>query len=156
MDAENSRHLISKLRWPIGYIILLLVSLMGIHNMRVNLESFDWGSGRSAVLATNFTIPKESWVDFFERLESFARANKFEFSKSRIHPTKEQFSIDFTRADIAMSGANIFDPLEFDLAFYIDPSKGGTPQKAEDLERMLEQSMSTVPGLLAVRRSGAP
>ena len=115
--------------------------------MASDRDNFDWGAGKLPVHGVKLVVPRQSWDQFFARLKMFAQANGFGVRIARIHPTKEQYTIDMWRKDVAASGENVFAPEDFDIDFYIDPSKGGTADAAAKLVEGMKTSLSEVTGI---------
>jgi hypothetical protein len=115
--------------------------------MASDRENFDWGAGKLPVHGVKLVVPRQSWDEFFVQLKMFAQANGFGVRIARIHPTKEQYTIDMWRKDVAASGENVFAPEDFDIDFYIDPSKGGTPDAVARVVDDMTTSLSKVAGL---------
>lgn len=116
------------------------------HLMSGDREDFDWGTGKMPVHGIRAAVPRKSWDKFFTQLKTFATTNGFGIRIARIHPVKEQFTIDMWRKDIAASGENVFDPLDFEIDFYVDPKMGGSADTVAPLIGMLKDDVSQVPG----------
>lgn len=108
--------------------------------------TFDFGEGRSAVSALKITVPQDQWERFFGDIKKFAERNNFEVRVARPKPDKDLVFVDLWRPDMAISGGNVFESLEFEIAFYIDPGKGGTREVAAEVEQALKNAIASVPG----------
>jgi hypothetical protein len=105
------------------------------------------GAGKLPVHSVKLVVPRQSWDQFFSQLKGFARSNNFGVRIARIHPTKEQYTIDMWRKDVAASGENVFAPEEFQIGFYVDPSKGGTPDAVARIVEDMKKYLSKVAGI---------
>ena len=110
-------------------------------------ETFEWGTGRLAASIFNIRVAKDVWPQFFNALEIYANKNGFQISRTRIHPVQEQYDIELTRHDAAMSAANIRELLDFEFAIYIDTAKGGSQEVAERLTASLAAELNSFPGI---------
>ena len=126
-------------------IVALIFTIGSV--MKMQMKTFDWGTGRLPVSIVNFNVPESSWPNFFDRLEVYARENNLDFGRSRIHPLDEQFGIILSRKDIAMSAVNVRSPLDFEFAFYVDPTNGGSQKTVDELEKSLSLALQSVAGL---------
>ena len=108
--------------------------------------TFDFGEGRSAVSAIKITVPQYQWERFFGDIKKFAERNSFEVRVAKPKSDKDLVFVDLWRPDMAISGGNVFEPQEFEIAFYIDPEKGGTPEVAAEVEQALKNAIASVPG----------
>ena len=109
--------------------------------------TFDFGEGRSAVSALKITVPQDQWERFFGDIKKFAERNNFEVRVAKPKPDKDLVLVDLWRPDMAISGGNVFESLEFEIAFYIDPDKGGTPESAAGVASDLKDTIAKVPGV---------
>lgn len=66
-----------------------------------------------------------------------------------LKPEKDIVYIDLWRSATAVAGENVFEPSDFDLSFYVDPSKGGTRDAALNLDNRLGQELRQFPGASA-------
>lgn len=121
-------------------------------NAQISAAQFDWADGHKAAIIVRYEVPDALLQSFYSYLEKFAASQKFEFSKSRIHPEKEQYSLDFTRPDVSISGDNIWGPNSYDLAFYFDPNMGGSMQLAEDILIEMNASIRDLSGVKFTRK----
>lgn len=115
--------------------------------MATDIDDFNWSAGKSAVHVVEMVVPHESRNAYFSQLRAFANENKFGLAITTFPRTKDQYTIELWRADIALSGDNEFDPQDFELAFYIDPNRGGTLETALELLKSLNETVATVPGI---------
>jgi hypothetical protein len=113
-------------------------------------ETFDFGSGRDPVTTVAFKVPSPSRDAFFAGLKSFAQANGFDIRIARIDPIKEEFAIDMSRKDIAVSSENVFDPLDFRVDFYADPSRGGSAEIAQSMVDELKRRLAIIPDVTLI------
>ena len=60
---------------------------------------------------------------------------------------KEQYNIELVRPDLAISAANIREPLEFEFAFYVDPARGGSKKILDDVTASMILDFQNVPGV---------
>ena len=114
--------------------------------MASDRDNFDWGAGKLPVHSVKLVVPRESWDQFFAQLKGFAQTNNFGVRIARIHPTKEQYTIDMWRKDVAASGENVFAPEDFQIGFYVDPSRG-TPDTVARIVEDMKASLSNVEGI---------
>lgn len=111
--------------------------------------TFDFGKGRSAVCAIKATVPVDQWDHLFADIRKFAENNQFDMRIARLKPERDIVYVDLWRQDTAIAGENVFRPSDFELSFYIDPSKGGTRDAAVSLAKQLQQAVGQIPGAYA-------
>ncbi|MEQ1672897.1 MAG: hypothetical protein ABL893_18755 [Hyphomicrobium sp.] len=121
-------------------------------NSQSSVAKFNWADGKKAVVIVSYDVPTATLPAFFLQLEKFAVSQKFEFSRSRVHPEKEQYSLDFTRPDIAISGDNMWAPNYFDMAFYVDLKMGGSKRVVEDILFRMNASIRDLSGVKLTRK----
>jgi hypothetical protein len=138
--------------WLTAAGLLVLALLVGARFMPETSYTFDFGEGRSAVSALRITVPEDQWERFFGDIKKFAGRNNFEVRVAKPKPDKDLVFVDLWRPDMAASGGNVFESLEFEIAFYIDPSKGGTQESAVEVATDLKDALAKVPGVM-VRQS---
>lgn len=109
--------------------------------------TFDFAEGRSAVSALKITVPEAQWGRFFGDIKKFAERNNFEVRVARPKADKDLVFVDLWRPDMAISGGNVFESQEFEIAFYIDPEKGGTQESAVEVATDLKDTVAKVPGV---------
>lgn len=130
-----------------GLPILLIAA--GVRLMADNSYNFDFGKGRLPVCAIKVTIQPDQWGLFFTDIEKFAEINGFGVRVARLKPEKDIVYIDLWRPDTAIAGENVFEPSNFELSFYVDPSKGGTREAAVILANRLRNEVARIPGASA-------
>jgi hypothetical protein len=132
--------------WLTAAGFLALALLLGARLMPDTSYTFDFGEGRPAVSALKITVPQDQWERFFGDIKKFAERNTFEVRVAKPKPDKDLVFVDLWRPDMAISGGNVFEPQEFEIAFYIDPEKGGAPEVAAEVEQALKNAIASVPG----------
>ena len=86
-------------------------------------------------------VPHQSWGQFFSQLKGFAHSRRSAYCA---HPSHQRTVHDrYVGKDVAASGENVFAPEEFQIGFYVDPNKGGTPDTVarivEDMKKYLSE-----------------
>jgi len=115
--------------------------------MQADSYSFNPREQPSAVYGMRVVVPQSSQDAFFAAVKSFAGANGFQEKVRSIKAGSNLTYIDLWRLDIAIGGGNLFEAPEFELAFYIDPTKGGSLQAATKLADDLTRLVSELPGV---------
>jgi hypothetical protein len=121
--------------------------------MAIDTYTFDSRAEPSAVYALRITVPQSSQGAFFAAIKAFAPANGFNAKVKRVKEGADLTFIDLWRDDMAIGRGNVFEAPDFELAFYIDPKKGGTEQKVLEVGGALEAAVSDVSGVSVVRTS---
>jgi len=124
----------------------MMLFAAGVHLMHNDASTFDFGKGKFAVCTIKVRVEPGQWDRFFADIRKFADLNKFGARIAYLKPEKDIVYIDLWRPDTAVAGENVFEPSDFDLCFYVDPSKGGTRDAALSLANRLGQELRQIPG----------
>ena len=120
--------------------------------LQTKRDPFNWGVSKLPAAIFDLNVPMESRSEFFIRLEKFSRENSFQYSRSRIHPDLEQYAVLLSRRDLAITGANVHEQLNFELAYFFDSDRGGSQASVDELVSKVEKSMQGVAGLTITRK----
>lgn len=119
--------------------------------MAGEMYTFDPRAQPSAVYGLRVTVPPSSRVSFIRVVREFAASNGLAEKVRVVKPGTDLTYIDLWRSDIAVGGGNLFDAPDFELAFYIDPTRGGTVQAASQLADDFATAVSGVTGVTVAR-----
>jgi hypothetical protein len=101
---------------------------------------------KRSVLITIDTSRRE---EFFGQLRKFADEYDFTILIDTRAKSNEDFLIYMTRGDIEISGANVWTPGEYDIAFYHADLLPPAPESTfDELINALESFVSEVPGAI--------
>lgn len=114
--------------------------------------TFDLGSATTAPQSIYITVPREKWDGYFEAIEKLAVENGFKHQIRRVKKDVDLFFINLWREDVAVNCVNYSRVEEFDLAFFIDTTKGGTVAAVEELISIFEKELSAIPGVSVTTR----
>ena len=136
----------------VSAVCLAVTSAMFLEReMQADTYTFDPRAQPTAVYGMQVVVPKSSREAFFAAVKTFASVNGFKERMKLVMTDSDLTYIDLWRSDIAIGGGNFFEAPEFELAFYIDPNRGGSVQAATKLGEDLAGIVADVPGVSVSR-----
>lgn len=115
--------------------------------------TFNLATATNAGRFISITVPRGRRDDFFTVIERFSAENGFQKHIRRVKKDVDLFFIDLWRGDIAINCVNHSQVDEFDLAFMIDPTNGGSVSKVDELIPILTSELAAIQGVTVSARS---